>query len=214
MLLNKRLIFISIFLFNNLLNTSFAQKKNPDSLKLINHSWYVSADYEKIVNSKVDFSAVGFNFSFLLRDNGFIGIYASGLISDINYIFLNNNFPLYSDKKINFAHGGLYLGIKPLDYNKTKTLFSLKIGRGAVFLYDKLNTYNYSLERDDVWVVTPMIESQLRMLNWIYLRFAIGVRIVEGFNKHFNISGKNIKLYHSSDFEGFIIGMSFKFCKS
>ncbi len=206
---------LSIFLLCFSTNLSIAQNKVEDTLVLFKSSWFVSADYETTLNPSLSFSSVGFSASFLFKQKGFIGIYATGSISEISYVSLNKDILLFNDKNVNFAHGGIYMGIKSLNSLKNNTFFSLKIGRGAFFLYKDDNTYNYSLARDDVWVITPSIESQIKMLSWINLKFSIGVRFVEVISSYsFSTEGKKIKLYQSSNFEGFIIGFSLKFCKN
>lgn len=201
-----------LFAFNLKAQQYYSTEK--DTLKSYYYSWFISADFEKTINSEINYNSVGFSASFLIRNIGFIGFYASGMVSSFKYVDFNHAVYSFSDYNLNFSHGGLYLGIKPKIYNRINTLFSLKIGRGAFFLYENGNTYNYSFGRDNVWVFTPMFETQIRMLSWVKLNLSTGVRFIEGISSHFHYNEQKIKLYQNSYFDGFVIGLSIRFCKN
>jgi len=207
-------IFLNLLIYWFSISLAFAQSYSADSNSKPNNSWFVATDYEKTLSQSLEYSSIGFAASFLIKDRGFIGFYASGIISEINFVDLNNDISLYNDKKVNFAHGGIYLGIRTLSYKKNYTLFTVKVGRGSIYLYNNENYYNYSLGRDNLWVITPAIETNLKMLNWIYLKFNVGVKFIGGLSAYSFKNGNKIPLYNNSNFEGLIIGFSFKFCKN
>ncbi|MFZ4398947.1 MAG: hypothetical protein ACOYO1_02845 [Bacteroidales bacterium] len=155
------------------------------------------------INEHKHFVMTGIGGAFLLKDKFFIGAYGIGLISSIHQSVNAIDYQLI-DCQLNYAHGGLWFGIKDVPCRKFQKTFNLKIGWGAVFLYNINNSINYNTARDEFLVITPQIETSYALTNWLRINIGLGVRFISGLSKQYiDRNGKRTDMYKSSDFEGF-----------
>ncbi len=208
---------IAILIFLLLLQfTMFAQKEN------IIDSLYASLDHRKLngfislvsditINEHIQFASTGIGAAFLFGNKFFIGGYGLGLVSTIQKSdILTDNTML--DYHLNYAHGGLWLGIIDSPCKRFHSSFSIKMGWGALFMYNINSPITYNLNRDEFIVITPQIETDIFITNWLRINFGLGVRFISGFSAQYKDSNGNFNnIYNSSEFEGFIASFSLNF---
>jgi hypothetical protein len=124
----------------------------------------------------------------VIINNFFIGGYGIGLstnhFKDISYVHpaSSSGLPfIYSNERINFGHGGLWLGGSLNPNEAIHLAFSTKLGWGSINLIEERDN-NYSLFHfnDNVFVIQPQIEAEMNITRWFKVNFGLGYRIVTG----------------------------------
>ncbi|NVN94955.1 MAG: hypothetical protein HXX18_06695 [Bacteroidetes bacterium] len=182
--------------------TNFPQRKLNGFLSLIN---------DFTLNDNQQFASAGMGVAFLFANKFYIGGYGLGLISVLHRsdVLADNKMENYH---LNYAHGGLWLGIIDSPCKKNQASISLKIGWGALFMNDVNNTINYNAYRDEFLIITPQFEIGVLITNWLRADLGLGVRFLSGISTFYKDSNGNMSLvYHSSDFEGFISSLRLSF---
>ncbi len=208
----KSTIFVLLLLQSNL----FAQKEYvADSLKVgitdRKLNGFLCLITDVTINERMLFTSVGMGGAFLFADKYYIGGYGIGLISpnvQSNVIIDNIN----SDYQLNYAHGGIWLGIIESPCKRIETSFSLKIGWGALFLHNINSFIDYNKARREFFVITPQFETGILITNWLKINLGIGVRFLSGISTLSKSSnGNTAKLYNLSDFEGYTVSFTLNF---
>jgi len=208
----KSFIFL-LFLFQFTLyaqnkSTSDTIKGNLSNRKL---NGFLSLINDFTINEHQHFFSVGMGGAFLFANKYYFGGYGLGMISSLHRsdILTDNKIENY---QINYSHGGLWMGIIDSPNKKINTSISIKIGWGAIFMYNINSTINYNLNRDEFLVITPQFEAGILITNWLKLNLGFGVRFLNGISSFYKDSNGNISpLYNSSDFEGFITSFTLSF---
>lgn len=168
----------------------------------------------------VEFSSVGNNElgvsvgggGAVLVNNLFFGGYGIGLAT-YHYSDLKTFDPVsgiwkdHSSERINFGHGGFWLGglINPAD--AVHFAVSTRVGWGSLSLYDEQymgQHYNYFT--DNVFVLNPQVEVEMNMARWLKINVGVGYRLVTGANKtydYYNDNGNFVetrKYFNSKDY--------------
>jgi hypothetical protein len=158
--------------------------------------------------------SVGGGGALLVNNRFFIGGYGQGMatyhyMKDFRtYDPVNKKWTDYSEKRVNFGHGGFLIGgiFRPED--AVHYGISSKIGWGEISLIED----EYREERyqpyftDQVFVLTPQIEIEANLARWLKVNVGVGYRIVTGINRNYtaynndgSLIGKK-QVYKSSDF--------------
>jgi hypothetical protein len=200
------LLQLSLIAQNNYVKDSL---KVSDSQRKLNGFLTMLTDYT--INEHHHFAMTGIGGAFLINNKYYFGAYGLGLISSLK----GSDFITYhtmNDLQLNYAHGGLWLGIIDAPCNKLHFTFNIKIGWGALFMYNPNNIINFNEKRDQFIVVTPEFQTNLIMTNWLRADVGIGVRFLSGISVSYkDANGNLINVYNSSDFEGFIASLTFSF---
>lgn len=101
----------------------------------------------------------------------FIGGYGT------SYYLNRRDFENFQDVKLDFGHGGLWLGYIHRAENIVHGGFSTKFGWGSTLIYD--NT-DFNLADDRMFVIQPQVEVELNLTLWFKLNMGIGYRYVSG----------------------------------
>ncbi len=209
----KKRLAIVIFLLLQL--AVYAQNSDVgDSLKAnISHrklNGFLSMITDFTINEHQQFASTGIGGAFLFFDKFYVGGYALGLISPLYQRDIFNNTS--NDLQLNFAHGGLWLGVIESPYKKIHSTFSLKIGWGALFLHNNNSATDIDLGRTEFLVIMPEIETEIMITNWLQASFGIGVRFLSGVSAQYKDTNANlINIYNPSDFEGLIASFTLSF---
>ncbi len=176
-------------------------KENLSHRKL---NGFLSLITDFTINEHQQFASVGMGGAFIVANKFYIGGYGLGLISPLRRSDILTDNTL-SDYHLNYAHGGLWLGIIDSPCKQIHSTFSLKIGWGSLFMHNINNTMDYSTYRDDFFVITPQLETGIVITNWLRVNFGLGVRFLSGISALYRDSNGNMSnIYSSSDFEGLI----------
>jgi len=210
--MKKRLLFLLLLLQFTL----YAQKEsNNDTIlpKLPNRkiSGFLSLINDFTINENQQFSSIGIGGAFLFANKFYFGGYGLGMITSLHRSdILTDN--ILNNYQLNYAHGGLWLGIIDSPNQKINTSFSIKLGWGALFMYNINSTINYNNYRDEFLVITPQFETGILITNWLKLNIGFGVRFLNGISTLYKDSKGNFSpVYHSSDYEGFITSFTLSF---
>jgi hypothetical protein len=158
--------------------------------------------------------SVGGGGAFLVNNRFYIGGYGQGMatyhyLTDFRtYDPVGKKWTDYSDKRVNFGHGGFWIGgiFRPED--AIHYGISSKIGWGEISLIeDEYHEDRYQpYFADKVFVVTPQIEVEANLARWLKLNVGVGYRFVTGINRSYtaynndgSLIGKK-QVYKSSDF--------------
>ena len=170
-----------IFLLLLLQFTLYAQKKSTNDTIKTNLSYrklngFLSLINDFTINEHQHFSSVGMGGALLFANKFYFGGYGLGMISSLHRsdILADNILKNY---QLNYAHGGLWMGIIDSPHKKINTSASIKIGWGALFMYNINSTINYSIYRDEFLVITPQFEAGILMTNWLKLNLGFGCKI-------------------------------------
>ncbi len=158
--------------------------------------------------------SVGGGGAFLINNRFYLGGYGQGLatyhyLTDFRtYDPVSKKWIDYSDKRVNFGHGGFWVGgiFRPEDAIHFGV--SSKIGWGEISLIED----EYQEERyqpyfvDHVFVLTPQIEVEANLARWLKINAAVGYRFVSGINRSYQaydnsgnlLGSKNV--YETADF--------------
>jgi len=205
----------TVLLFILLLHiTVFSQNEN-DSLKSISSNrklnGFITLLSDFTINEHQQFAMTGMGCAFLFNDRFFIGGYGIGLVSSLHRSGILTA-DLLNNYQLNYAHGGLWLGIIDSPYKKIHGIFSIKLGYGALFMHNVNTTIDYNINRDEFFVITPQIESVLLLTDWLRVNLGLGVCFLSGISIQYQAAnGEKIFIYNSSDFEGFVASISFNF---
>jgi len=112
----------------------------------------------------------------------------------------------YDEGKINFGHGGFWLGYilhphKPIHFG-----ISSKIGWGSINTVSEYDYDEYYFDKDDyyldhVFVAIPQLEVEFNFTKWFKVNAGIGYRIVAGIDKEIIYSDVDSKMiYDKKDF--------------
>jgi len=141
------------------------------------------------VNEKIHYSSAGIGGAILLNKSFYIGGYGLGIASSLHLTDLISDKNL-KDYNVNFAHGGLWLGIKNEPQRLIHINYSLKLGLGALFLDDVNTTINFNQNRVQFFVISPAFDFEISATRWIKLNFGVGVRFVSGFTSTYTYLNK------------------------
>ncbi|MFA6924267.1 MAG: hypothetical protein WC223_08425 [Bacteroidales bacterium] len=159
------------------------------------------------INNKYGIS-LGVVAGVLLNEKFYLGAYGYKL-ANTSSTFTKKDYlcedGVHRDLKLSFGHVGLIVGYyhsqeKPVHWGITS-----KIGMGTISLID--NGYGYYAKKylnNSVYVVTPQLELEFDLSDWIKLNLGVGYR--------YTINVKN-NAYSQSDFNSPVVSLSFAFGK-
>jgi hypothetical protein len=127
----------------------------------------------------------------VIINNFFIGGYGIGLSSnhfkDISYVHPTSSSGLpfiYSNERINFGHGGFWLGGSLKPNEAIHLAYSTKLGWGSINMIEEDNSkyllYHFT---DNVFVIQPQIEAEMNITRWFKVNFGLGYRFVTGIDE-------------------------------
>lgn len=161
------------------------------------------------------FSSVQNDFAFFMGGGGavlfnqkfFLGGYGIGLTTP-HYVTLQNPKNYFNNQidykgKVEFGHGGFWLGYIHQPWKPIHFAVSSKIGWGALHLYDPNYDKSYSTAdyNDAVFVVTPQIEVEFNMNTWLKINVGAGYRLVNGVNEYYTMTdGSTKKIFDPKDY--------------
>ncbi|MDP2235879.1 MAG: hypothetical protein Q8J88_05560 [Bacteroidales bacterium] len=128
----------------------------------------------------------------VIINNFFIGGYGMGLSTnhykDISYVHPTSSSGLpivYSNERINFGHGGFWLGGSLKPNEAVHLALSTKLGWGSISLADEDYNSAFTLYsfKDEVFVVQPQIEAEFNITRWFKMNFGLGYRFVAGIDE-------------------------------
>ena len=187
---------------NDSLNTSLSYRKFNGFLCILTDiTW----------NEHMQFTSAGMGGALLFADKYYIGAYGVGLMSTLkkSNILIDN---VKGDFQLNYAHGGLWLGMFDAPCKGIENSFSLKFGWGAMFMYNPNYIIDYNKARTEFFVITPNFETSVLITNWLKIHIGVGVRFLAGISSQFkNSNGNTANIYNLSDFEGFVTSFSLSF---
>lgn len=168
------------------------------------------ASFVEISKIQDDFAVfTGGGGGVLLGQTFYIGAYGSGL-STVHLYDKDLTSLVGTDRlRINFGHGGLWLGYLYHSTEKIHFGFSTKIGMGQINLHDdkytRANTTSKigttRIGKDNVLVVIPQIEAEFNVTRWFKINVGAGYRHVNGLNKHYiNSKEVPVKYYKYADY--------------
>jgi len=174
----------------------------------------------------VDFSSVMDEFAVGVGGGGavifnqafYIGGYGIGLSTD-HRVTLERYSPgekeneILSNYRVNFGHGGFWLGYIHQSYKAIHFGASAKLGWGEVSLYQG-GTYDYnhdynSYAGDNCFVFIPQAEAEINLAKWFKINVGVGYRLVSGLNRTYQYqepgTGNLVEkeYYDSKDFNSF-----------
>jgi hypothetical protein len=130
----------------------------------------------------------------LIINNLFVGGYGLGISTNHHTGFYythpasSSSYPqYYGYDRVNFGHGGFWLGYAHQPYKAVHLALSSKIGWGAISLNDTKANSTLSLYNivDEVFVFQPQLETQLNLTKWFRVNVGVGYRFVNGIDKKF-----------------------------
>lgn len=231
--MNRFLINFSVLaLFFSVVTTSFAQESRHNEIQTLfnNHTLYRVGGFGGPI---VEFSSLNGAFSVangggggLIINNIFVGGYGLG-VSTNHYMDFYYAHPAssssyahwYGYDRINFGHGGFWMGYASQPLKAFHVAASTKMGWGAISITDSKAGSNYSLYNivDEVFVIQPQLELQLNLLRWMRLNIGLGYRFVTGIDKKYldmNAGQLSWKPYfHKKDFNSMTGSIGFYFGK-
>jgi len=180
----------------------------------------------------VEFSSVMDNFAVCVGGGGavifnqsfYIGGYGEGLSTD-HRVTLERYSPalqeneIFYNCRVNFGHGGFWLGYIHQSFKAIHFGASAKLGWGEVSLYQS-NTYDYYdqyFAGDNCFVFIPQAEAEINLAKWFKINVGVGYRLVSGLNRSYlylpdGASDPIEKQYYDSkDFNSFTGTVSFLF---
>ncbi|MEA3480150.1 MAG: hypothetical protein U9R60_18345 [Bacteroidota bacterium] len=146
----------------------------------------------------VEFSSVMNNFAVSVGGGGavifnqafYIGGYGMGLSTDHRMTLERYSTTLeenisYNNRRVNFGHGGFWIGYLHQSYKTIHFNVSAKLGWGEVSLFETTTYRGYDehFAGDNCFVFIPQIEAELNLLKWFKINFGLGYRIVSGLNR-------------------------------
>jgi hypothetical protein len=156
----------------------------------------------------MEYSAMGDDFAFFMGGGGailfnqafFFGAYGEGLTTPYEKEIVIN--PLYSWKttqRIEWGHGGLWLGYIHHSQAPIHAGISTRIGWGAINLWEEDFKDDFSSDwTDHVFVAIPQIEVEFNFFRWFKANVGVGYRFVTGIDKTYYWSDELI--YDKMDF--------------
>ncbi len=212
-----RILIILFFLF--LSKLSFTQNFNDkpiDSLCNKKKSGIIFTITEITYTKQSNYTSCGIGGALQINDKAYFGIYGMGLMSELKSSDFNNNADI-SNYNISFSNGGLYFGFKNTRLKNISFSSTLKLGYGAIFMYNPQLVIVYNNYRDEVIVINPSFDTEIYVTNWLKLNFGAGVKFIHGFSKQYlNQNGDQILLYNGKNLEGLNLSFSLflgSFCK-
>lgn len=138
----------------------------------------------------------GGGFAATLNQNLFIGGYWTGMNSTVKV-----NLPNFSDARMQFKHGGFWLGYH---FNPNKVIHltaASKIGWGDLS-FTQISGVNYNNQRNNMFVVEPEFGVELNVARFMKIATTASYRIV---------SGTTTENYDGSNLNGGAVNVTFKF---
>lgn len=224
----SRSVLVALFIMLGYANNASAQEEREfrtlfDQLGPIKVSGFGAPilEFSAVQNEFAVFNGGG---GAVLINQFFIGGYGMGLSTNhyrkINvYQETTGNYYNYSDDRINFGHGGFWLGgiFHPAD--AIHLAASTKLGWGGISLYEQ--NQSWELRRyeiiDNVFVIQPQVEMEMNITRWFKLNVGVGYRLVSGIDKTYPVYDNNFvrigeePYFGKSDFNGFSGTVSFLF---
>ncbi len=149
----------------------------------------------------------------LFNYNSFLGFYGTNLESnhlreDIYPIGHDPSaspmLPKYTDLQLSFENNGVWFGYISNYKKLVHWGANMKIGHGAIGLYDKDIKFDKRdiLYKDHVFVASPEIEIEFNIARWFKVNFGLGYRFVAGFDNstYTSFNGEQKTLYKRSQF--------------
>lgn len=210
---------ILIFLLYQLLLNAQINNVNDSLTSIVSNrrlNGFLTLITDITMNDNRQFVMTGIGGAFSFNDKFYVGGYGMGLTTSIyqQWSFNGNKSAEY---QLNFAHGGLWLGLIDEPCKRFQNKFSIKIGWGALFLQNINTVINYNSARDEFLIISPQIETGIALTDWLRINLGIGVRFLSGISTLYkDQNGIMTKIYKSSDFEGIngSLTLSFgSFCK-
>jgi hypothetical protein len=161
--------------------------------------------------------SVGGGGAVILNQTLYIGGYGEGLSTDHRmtlerYSPGQNKNEIYYNQRINFGHGGFWLGYIHKSFNVVHFGGSAKIGWGEVSLYSN-DTYEYDYNEtfagDNCFVFIPQLEAEINITKWFKINMGVGYRLVSGLTRTYLYlpegASKPVEkqYYDSKDFNSF-----------
>jgi hypothetical protein len=156
----------------------------------------------------MEYSAMGDDFAFFMGGGGailfnqtfFFGAYGEGLTTpyETEIVFDQvNNYNM--TQRIEFGHGGFWLGYIHHSQAPIHAGFSTKLGWGSINPWEEDKKPDYSSElADHVFVIIPQLEAEFNFFKWLKLNVGVGYRFVTDVDKSYGWSDELI--YDKKDF--------------
>lgn len=163
-----------------------------------------AAGFAEFSSIQGDFAlSAGGEAAFIFGNAFYIGGYGMGLstrhFKEGLDTIVNINSPV-----ISFNHAGFWLGYL---YKSNKIFhpgISTKIGWGNISLFDRNSDPDFNADKatDRVMVITPQIELDINLTNWLKINIGAGFRFVTGIDKTYKFENSSIvnKYYDLKDF--------------
>ena len=168
--------------------------------------------------------SVGGGGAVIINQAFYIGGYGEGLSTD-HRMTLERYSPgqqkneIYYSRRINFGHGGFWLGYVHKSFKAVHFGGSAKIGWGEVSLYDpdQYDYYDEPLAGDNCFVFIPQLEAELNIAKWFKVNLGVGYRLVSGLTRTYLYLPEGAtepiekQYYDNKDFNSFTGTITFMF---
>jgi hypothetical protein len=114
----------------------------------------------------------------LINQQMFIGLYGLGSHHHTRVVVNGEQF---DRARLNFGHGGLWMGYIHRSHELIHYGVSTKIGGGNIELTDndvRLFDEEREIGHEEVFVFTPQVEVEVNVLKWLKLNAGLGYRVV------------------------------------
>lgn len=154
----------------------------------------------------------------LINQKFFVGGYGMGISTEHDFptIYKQNPNEEIDNLRINFGHGGLWLGYINNSHKLIHWGISTRIGGGGISLMDRNIDYDedYEFSQDAVFVLSPSLEMEINLARWFKMNINAGYRLVTGISdeKYDSSAAGDQKSYYTSEmFNSPTIGIGFLF---
>ena len=130
--------------------------------------------------------AVIFNQAFYIGGYG-IGLSTEHLVTLERYSPALGENEIFYNRRVNFGHGGFWLGYIHQSYKAVHFGASAKLGWGEVSLYqtNKYSNYDEYFAGDNCFVFIPQVEAEVNIAKWFKVNFGVGYRLVSGLDRSY-----------------------------
>jgi hypothetical protein len=170
-----------------------------------------------MVDGHIAYSSGG-GGAFLFNYKTFIGAYSHDLATNHSREDIYNpatSTVQHINNRIRFNHGGLWVGYIFNPHKLVHWGTSLKVGGGAVSLFDsKIDFRDFDdHHRDWVGVITPEVDVEINIARWFKINAGLGYRLVYGVDNdtYLNSAGETKTLFKASQFSSPTFNVKFLF---
>ncbi|HOI00383.1 MAG TPA: hypothetical protein PLE85_07555 [Bacteroidales bacterium] len=148
----------------------------------------------------------------LINQRYFLGGYGMGLAT-AHYRFQKSVAgKSYPELRTSFGHGGFWLGYVHRPSALIHLASSLKLGWGQISLYEEtyhFDHYDY-LAKDNVFVMTPMIEAEVNLTTWFKVNAGLGFQWTAGVGDRVYQQTQE-RIYQGSDYSSPVLNLGLLF---